>query len=636
MPGNKSRLAVTTKSEQLQQFAAPTPTVSMPADRLLDMLPIAGYVCDREGRIVRFNPAAASLWGQTQVAPEQLFCGSYRLYSPDGKALAHAECPVAIALRTGQPVRNRPIVIERPDGSRVLASSNVEVLRDHANDIVGAVNWLRQLAPASDDELITVPFEKQFLDRGVAGPGEFANGLGRGRHVASLRYFQELLMTLPAAVYTTDAEGRITFYNDSAVQLWGIQPKLGESEFCGSWKLYWPDGTPLPHGECPMAKALKEQRPNRGMEAVAERPDGSRVPFMPYPSPLFDEYGLLIGAVNMLIDLSELKRAEEADARLAAIVESTEDAIVSKTLEGKITSWNRGATELFGYSAEDAVGQSIMMLIPDDRADEETMILDRIQRGKRVGTYETVRRCKDGTLINVLLTVSPMRDSTGRIIGASKIARDISGRKRLEEQRELMLREMNHRIKNLFALATSMVEVSRKSAASAEELAEAVKGRLFALAQAHELTLPARCEQMDQRPTTLKALLNAVVTPHVVQGTICERVGFEGPNPPIAGQAVSSLALLLHELATNAAKYGALAVPSGRISVRCVEQGVQLLVSWTEEGGPAVVGPPATTGFGTMLAKATVRSQFDGEIAYEWNPSGMTVNVTLLRHRLTQ
>src|SRR5476649_51486 len=130
------------------------------------------------------------------------------------------------------------------------------------------------------------------------------------------RRFRELLDSLPAAVYTTDVEGRITYYNESAAELWGNRPTLGSSEWCGSWKLFWPDGTPLPHDECPMAIALKEDRPVRGLEATAERPDGTRVPFIPYPTPLHDESGKLVGAVNMLVDITERKRAEEQQALL--------------------------------------------------------------------------------------------------------------------------------------------------------------------------------------------------------------------------------------------------------------------------------------------------------------------------------
>jgi PAS domain S-box-containing protein len=130
------------------------------------------------------------------------------------------------------------------------------------------------------------------------------------------RRFRELLDALPAAVYTTDADGHITYYNDAAVEFWGHRPPLGTITWCGSWKLFWPDGTPLAHDQCPMAIALKEDRVVRGMEAAAERPDGTRVPFIPYPTPLHDEAGRLVGAVNMLVDISDRKRAEEQQTLL--------------------------------------------------------------------------------------------------------------------------------------------------------------------------------------------------------------------------------------------------------------------------------------------------------------------------------
>src|ERR1700680_241327 len=119
--------------------------------------------------------------------------------------------------------------------------------------------------------------------------------------------------------------------------------------------------------------------------------------------------------------------APDSALRLAAIIESSDDAIVSKDLTGIITSWNRGAEQLFGYTATEAVGQSITMLIPPDRLSEETYVLERIRRGQRVEHFETVRWRKDGTLVDVSVAVSPIRDTTGVIIGASKIARDITG-----------------------------------------------------------------------------------------------------------------------------------------------------------------------------------------------------------------
>jgi PAS domain S-box-containing protein len=130
------------------------------------------------------------------------------------------------------------------------------------------------------------------------------------------RRFRGLLEALPVAVYTTDPSGRITYFNEAAADFWGQRPQLGMSEWCGSWKLFWPDGSPLAHTDCPMAMALKENRPIRGMEAVAERPDGTRVPFIPYPTPLYDQAGRMVGAVNMLVDISDRKHAEAEQAML--------------------------------------------------------------------------------------------------------------------------------------------------------------------------------------------------------------------------------------------------------------------------------------------------------------------------------
>jgi PAS domain S-box-containing protein len=247
------------------------------------------------------------------------------------------------------------------------------------------------------------------------------------------RDFRRMIDALPAAIYTTDAKGRITHFNPACVEFSGRTPELGSDHWCVTWKLYYPDGRPMPHDACPMAIALKERRIVRGAEAIAERPDGSRIWFEPYPTPLFDASGNLVGGINMLVDITARKQAEEATARLAEIVKSSDDAIISKDLDGIIRSWNRGAQHLFGYSANEIIGKPVTTLIPEDHLDEEPAILARLRRGERIDHYETVRRRKDGSFVDISLTVSPVRDSNGRIIGAAKIARDITERKRTEE-----------------------------------------------------------------------------------------------------------------------------------------------------------------------------------------------------------
>ena len=245
---------------------------------------------------------------------------------------------------------------------------------------------------------------------------------------------REIMDFLPAAIYTTDSEGRITYVNQAAISLAGRAPELGKDQWCVSWKLYRPDGSLLPHDECPMAVAIKEGRAIRGAEIVVERPDGKRRWVMPHPTPLRDEAGQLVGGINMLVDITERKLAEEAQARLAAIVDSSDDAIVGKTLDGVITSWNRGAENIFGYTAEEAIGRHISLIIPQDRLAEEDEVLARLRRGEKIDHFETERQAKDGRRLQISLTVSPIRDSSGRIIGASKVARDITERKRSEER----------------------------------------------------------------------------------------------------------------------------------------------------------------------------------------------------------
>jgi len=245
----------------------------------------------------------------------------------------------------------------------------------------------------------------------------------------------ELLQALPVAVYTTDAKGRITFFNDAAAELWGRKPEIGAEEWCGTWRLYWPDGRPLPHDQCPMAVALKENRAIKGAEAIAERPDGTRIPIVPFPTPLRDESGALIGAINTVLEITERKDAEQVSQLLGAVVEGSHDAIISMNLNGTITTWNHGAERLFGYTAQEAVGNSVTLLYPPDRSDEAAGILGLIGRGEHLDHYETVRQRKDGSLVEVSFTLSQMKIAGGAIAGASTIVQDITGRREAEKAR---------------------------------------------------------------------------------------------------------------------------------------------------------------------------------------------------------
>jgi PAS domain S-box-containing protein len=293
--------------------------------------------------------------------------------------------------------------------------------------------------------------------------------------------FRQILQNLPAAGYTTDAEGRITFFNEAAAALWGRRPKLLEDLWCGSWRLFFSDGSPMHHAQCPMALTVQTGQPIRGVEAIAERPDGSRYAFSPSPTPLFDKAGSLTGAVNMLVDVTAHKQAQEAAQRLAAIVASSDDAIIGKTLDGTITNWNEAAERLFGYTADEIIGRSILTLIPTDRQDEEAEIIGRIRQGERIHHYETVRQHKDGHLIDLSLTVSPIKRADGVIIGASKIARDITERKRAEALRQQHARRLEalNRVSRIISRDLDLDRIVQSVTDVATELSGAKFGAFF-------------------------------------------------------------------------------------------------------------------------------------------------------------
>ncbi len=248
----------------------------------------------------------------------------------------------------------------------------------------------------------------------------------------------QILTSLAAPVYTCDADGRILSYNEAAAELWGRRPVPGQERWTGAWRIFDADGSPLESEGTPVARALAEGRPIRGIEVIIERPDGSRRTILPHPEPIRDETGAITGVVNLLVDITERKEFERARALLASIVESSHDAIISESLDGTITSWNRGAHRLFGYAAGEAVGRHNSVLIPQERLSEEEHILERVLGGEAIDHFQTVRMAKDGRPIDVSLTVSPIRGPDGRLIGVSKVARDINDQQRTESARSLL------------------------------------------------------------------------------------------------------------------------------------------------------------------------------------------------------
>ena len=342
--------------------------------------------------------------------------------------------------------------------------------------------------------------------------------------------------------------------------------------------------------------------------------------------PIRDQAGTVTFLHPTGIDITERKRIEtalyETEQRLrwlASIVESSDDAIVSKNLDGIITSWNTGAERIFGYTAEEAIGQPITIVIPRDRQDEERVILTRIRRGERIDHFETVRQHKHGSLIVVSITVSPVKTADGKIVGASKIARDITEQKRSQEKIATLAQEAEHRSKNLLASVQATVTLSQ--ADTSEGLKEAIEGRIRALANVHSLFVDTRWIGAE-----LSTIASQELAPYSQDDET--RVGIEGPQVLLEPNAAQAIAVTLHELATNAAKYGALSAPTGRIELQWshADDG-ELFIRWAEMGGPPVQ-MPTLRGFGSRVTQRMI-DQLKGEINFDWRTEGLVCEIAL-------
>jgi PAS domain S-box-containing protein len=446
-------------------------------------------------------------------------------------------------------------------------------------------------------------------------------------------------------------------------------------------------------------------------------------------------------------DLIERKQAELTDQRLAAIVDSSHDAIVSEDLDGLLTSWNRGAARLFGYTSEEMIGRSITALIPPDRHHEHVQILERIRRGEPVDALETVRKRRDGSLVDVSVSVSPLRNSAGELTGASKILRDITqrkkaelalgernlqlalagkaarvgsfaydidtermqispgyaaihgfadgtteitrsewqlgvhpedsarwetlrsrawrerreeyggeyrivrpegeirwiearvfvsydgngrphravgvdidvtARKRAEEQQRVLNAELDHRVKNVLATVSAIAAHTKDGSSSMDDFVVALDSRIQSMASTHELLSSSRWEGVP-----LRELVRRELAPYASNNNM----RIKGPEVILKAEAAQTIASVLHELTTNAAKYGALSAREGRVLVRWRrapngQAPGPLVIEWLESGGPPVE-VPSSCGFGRSVIIELVPYELGGEARLAFSPGGV-------------
>ncbi|AZO70259.1 MAG: PAS domain S-box protein [Mesorhizobium sp.] len=324
------------------------------------------------------------------------------------------------------------------------------------------------------------------------------------------------------------------------------------------------------------------------------------------------------------------RQSENASAneRLAAIVDSSFDAIMGKDLNSIITDWNRAAERMFGYSAEEAIGRSMLLLIPEHLHDEEADIIGRISAGEGVASLDTMRKRKDGSLVAVSVTVSPIRNPSGDIVGASTIARDITAAKESERRIRLLMREVNHRVKNQFAVILSMVRETNKRSASPDEFEEMIRARIMALSRSHDLLVTSEWAG---------ASLFDLIQEHLKPFGHEERISLSGPLLTLQSNAVQNLGMAFHELGTNSSKYGALAGEGGHVGITwTVETGPEAQrrfhLVWQEtsntDAGDGEPNEAARKGFGTVVLQRVAPQALGGSSGLERSPGQMKWSLT--------
>jgi len=443
--------------------------------------------------------------------------------------------------------------------------------------------------------------------------------------------FRQLLGALPAAIHTTDAAGRITYCNKAAIELWGVTPELGKDKCSDLGRLYYPDGTLVPLDECPTKVCLVERRAMKGREALFERPDGRRVPIIPYPAPLTDERGEVVGAVSMKIDITERKQAEqvlaERDAQLdlahkAARVGSYTYDFVARTMR-----ISRASAAIYGLSHStmeiNAQGWGARVHRDDmQRVRAEHIRALKERRRELVCEFRYVRPGGEVRWIEARSLVAYA--DAGRAERMTGVYIDVTERRKTEDHKNLLIAELDHRVKNVLACVAAVAQQSKECSRSADEFLAVLNGRIDSLANAHALLSRSRWEGVG-----LGELVRSELARCMSGGSNL----IEGPDIVLAAEATQPLAMVLHELTTNATKYGALSSRCGRVSV-CWKRKSNgnshdgLAFEWRETGGPPIV-VPGPSGYGSSVIRDLIPYELGGSVDYVLAPEGVRCRVEI-------
>jgi PAS domain S-box-containing protein len=432
----------------------------------------------------------------------------------------------------------------------------------------------------------------------------------------SEQQFRDLLGALPAAIYVTDAAGHITYCNQGAVELWGVNPRLGLDKWCDVARFYHADGTPMLLRHCPTQIALQEGRAVPGREALMERRDGTRIYIMPNPTPVHDAAGRIVGVVNMTLDISERKEAElalaERDLQLALAGKAARVGSFAYDTSTELIQVSQGYTVLHGLpegTTEIPRSRWRAGVHPEDlpRLDAHRDKVWRERRRESNIEYRIVHA--DGEMRWIEARSFTSYDHNGRPQRVVGVNIDITERKRAEEHQRVLVAELDHRVKNVLATVSAIISRTQDASLLAADFATALDGRIRSMSSTHELLSQGRW-----RGIPLLELIQRELAPFVTS----DNADIEGPDAVLSAEAAQIMAMVLHELVTNAAKYGALSTQSGRVRVgwRWRTNGAplaRLVVEWQEIGGPTV---PACnqSGYGTSVIRELLPYELGGKV----------------------
>jgi PAS domain S-box-containing protein len=428
--------------------------------------------------------------------------------------------------------------------------------------------------------------------------------------------FRQLLEALPAAIQTTDTAGRITYCNQAAVDLWGVRPEMGRDTLHSLYRLYYQDGTPISNQDEPLRACQGAGEKLRGQDLVLERTDGKRIPIISSPSPLSDEAGGVVGAVQMYLDISERKRAEEALAerniQLGLAAKSGLVGSYSYDTDTELMQISAGYAAIHGFpegTAEIARSECLAGVHPDDIERVEQLRGEAFRECRREYNVE-YRLIRPGGELRWVETRCFLSFSgqghPRRVVGVSI---DISERKQVEEKQRALLAELDHRVKNALSTVSAVVSHTWQGSRSVADFVAALDGRIRSMTTTHELLSFGRWEGVS-----LTELVRRELAPYATHNN----TEINGPGILLKPEAGQAMAMVLHELATNAAKYGALSAKNGRVSIRWHQHlnghpRSHLVFEWQEIGGPPVVAVGESS-YGTNTIRDLIPYEFGGTV----------------------